>query len=343
MQMKKTMLVLIVAVCVLMPLIAGGNSETASTEKSKGPLTWIWYPNESTPEFAEARSAIIQVAAKALGREIREQTTTDYAIAIEALVNDNAAFSWFGGEGYTQAHARNPKVLPLVTNSPSETLDNAKYYSMLGVLKENGSNYMVNGKYDLDTIKQQKFSFVSNSSTSGFRVPSSIISKHYGVDPQDLLEGGTGKVFAEVMFGGSHQGSFYNVLSGKADVAAFCNECIYNYVDWTQANYSDPIPGDVIKVLAKADPPFDKVAGKEVVFIATVPVLNAPIVMNTDLLSEDEISALKAAFTSEETMKNEKIFAPTDSGVKSFFRAGNRFLLVEDGWYDPIRKLSGLL
>ena len=92
------------------------------------PLVWVWYPNESTPEFAEARSAFIDVVEEVTGREVREQLTTDYAIAIEALVNENAAFSWFGGEGYVQAHAREPAILPLVTASPTDSLDDAKYY-----------------------------------------------------------------------------------------------------------------------------------------------------------------------------------------------------------------------
>jgi phosphonate transport system substrate-binding protein len=293
--------------------------------------------------MAEARAALIEVAARALGREIREQTTTDYAIAIEALANNNAAFSWFGGEGYVQAHARNPKVLPLVVNSPSDKLDNAKYYSMVAVLKENASRYMANGRFNLDAIRQKKFSFVSNSSTSGFRVPASVISRHFEVEAQDLLEGGKDKVFADVMFGGSHQGSMFNLLSGRADVAVFCNECVYNYVDWSQADYNDPEPGNVIKVLPKADPPFDAMPGREMVFIATVPVLNAPLVMNTALLTEQEAAAVTAAFTSAETASNPRIFPPKDSKMKTMFRTGQRFLPVEDRWYDPIRKLAGMM
>jgi phosphonate transport system substrate-binding protein len=335
--MKRKILVLLLAVITpLAALFASGGAE------SKKPLTWIWYPNESAPEYAEARAEVIRVVSTAIGREIKDQTTTDYAIAIEALANNNAAFSWFGGEGYIQAHAKNAKVLPLVTNSSSATLETAKYYSMIGVLKENGPQYMVGGKYSLETLKQKKFSFVSNSSTSGFRVPSSVMARQFKVQAADLLEGGPGKVFAEVMFGGSHQGSFFNVLSGKADVGAFCNECIRIYVDWSQARYEDPVPGDVIKVLPTADAPFDQVPGREVVIIAAVPVLNAPIVMNTGLLSQKEVEAARAALLADSTTANEKIFPPKGSGFKSFFTAGHRFLPVEDKWYDPIRVLAGM-
>lgn len=329
--MKKVLLVLIIAM-IAMPLIAGGSQEDE-------PLVWVWYPNESTPEFADARAAIIEVAEEALGREIEEQLTTDYSIAIEALVNDNAVFSWFGGEGYTQAHERNEAILPLVVRSgESGTLEDAKYYSMLGTLVENQDMFKVDGEFDLDTLEQKKFSFVSNSSTSGFRVPSSVISAHFSVDSQELLEGGADFVFSEVMFGGSHQGSFFNVLDGRADIGAFCNVCIDAYVEWVNGSDADPVPGDIIRVLKDADPPFDTMSGKEVIFVETVPVLNAPIVMNTGLLTDEEIDAVKAAFTSEETAANPRIFCDGDC----FFDEGLKFLLVEDEWYDPIRRLSGL-
>ena len=305
-------------------------------------LTFVWYPNESTPEFADAREAIIELVEETLGKEVDEQLTTDYAIAIEALVNENAAFSWFGGEGYVQAHEKEEAILPLATTTDdSGSLDNAKYYSMLGTLIENTDMFKVGGEYNLDTLEQKSFSFVSNSSTSGFRVPSSIISDHFGVPSEDLLLGGPDEVFAEVMFGGSHQGSFFNVLDGRADIGAFCNVCIDSYVDVISGDLGDPQPGDVIRVKEGAEAPFNRVPGVEVEFVATVPVLNAPIVMNTNLLTDDEVAALQEAFTSESTRNNKAIFGP--EGSTAFFDEGDQFVLVTDDWYDPIRRLSGMI
>ena len=62
-------------------------------------------------------------------------------------------------------------------------------------------------------------SFVSNSSTSGFKVPTNTIISHFADDNlivDNLLEGGSDAFFSEVLFGGSHQGSAFNLLSGKA-------------------------------------------------------------------------------------------------------------------------------
>jgi len=335
---KKIGLLLLLTLGAAAFVFAGGNQE------KKDELIWVWYPNESTPEFAETRAEIIRIASETLGRPIREQLTTDYAITIEALVNENAAFSWLGGEGYTQAHAKEEAILPLVVNTgKSGTLSDAKYYSMLGSLMENNQEYKVNGEYSLETLKQKRFSFVSNSSTSGFRVPSSIIKDHFKVEAEDLLEGGSEMIFAEVLFGGSHQGSFMNVLTQKADVGAFCNSCIKDYVSWEQGIYDDPKAGDIIVVKEDAVAPFDQVAGKKVQLIAAVPVLNAPMVVNTKLVSEEEVKKLQKVLMSDETAANELLFAPKGSEIKSLFRAGQRLTTVEDEWYDPIRKLSGLM
>ena len=145
------------------------------------------------------------------------------------------------------------------------------------------------------------------------------------------------------MFGGSHQGSMFNVLSGKAEVAVFCNECVRIYTDWaSEGAYLDPNAGDIVKIKVGADAPFDQFPGKEMAFITTVPVLNAPIVMNTSLLTEDEIDKVRTVLTSDAVTNNQILFPPKGSSVKSMFAAGNRFLPVEDQWYDPIRVLSGL-
>lgn len=303
------------------------------------PITFVWYPNESTPEFAEARAAIVEVVRETLGREVREQLTTDYAIAIEAIINGNAAVSWFGAEGYVQAHARQPAVQPLVVNTDaSGSLDNAKYYSMIGVLAERAGEFQVNGAYDLDAIRQTRFSFVSNSSTSGFRVPGAAIAAHFDVPSDDLLLGGRNEVFSDVLFGGSHQGALFNVLTDRADVGAFCNYCVDTYVEWLTGSTADPVAGDVIRVRPNAEAPFDQVPGIEVVLIATYPVLNAPLVVNTNVIGGADLERLREAFMSEAVRTNPAIFGA--EGSKAFFREGNQFVAVEDAWFDPIRRLA---
>jgi phosphonate transport system substrate-binding protein len=74
--------------------------------------------------------------------------------------------------------------------------------------------------------------------------------------------------------------------------------------------------------------------------ISSTPVLNAPFVYNSDLLKKEEAKKILAAFTAESAAANQMIFVPKGSGFKGLFKRGERFLAVEDSWFNPIRELS---
>lgn len=324
----------------------GGGAGSAATT----PIVIAWLPNESGADLKDARDAFGAVVSEALGRPVEHRTTTDYIIAIETVANNNAHLAWFGAEGYVQARDKNPAVVPLVIPSGADgTLATAVYYSWLAVKRGEEGNYQNGSGFAIDNIQGTRFSFVSNSSTSGFRVPSASIVKYFGAMEQwkdltadDLLEGGSDNFFADVQFGGSHQGSAVNLISGKVDVAAFCDTCVANYVTLVEGAENEV--GAVYRVNDDADEPFDKFAGAEFVLIASVPVLNAPFVTNGNMLTADEIKALQDAFTSDAVANNPQIFAPKeaiDAGYRPLFRKtdAERFLVVEDSFFDPIRAL----
>jgi phosphonate transport system substrate-binding protein len=326
------------------------NTATPEVEKPEvagtGPITWVWYPNESGEDTRTAREEISRIIETATGRKVEHKLTTDYIIAIESIASDNAHLGFFGAEGYIQANKKNSKVIPLSVNSgPSSTLSDAIYHSWLNVQKGKENDYKTNGVYSIDNIQGKKFSFVSNSSTSGFRVPSSSIVAYFSkmeqwkdLEVDDLLEGGANNFFKEVLYGGSHQGSAVNLLTGKSDISAFCDSCVYNYIELAEG--PENTPGSVYRIRADAADPFEALRGQEFVIISVTPVLNAPFVVNKNLLTTEEINKIKTALFSEETAQNEKIFIKKGSEHKGFFKAGERFVAVEDSWFDPIRKLS---
>ncbi|MGM0461584.1 MAG: PhnD/SsuA/transferrin family substrate-binding protein [Fibrobacterota bacterium] len=334
----------VIVLLVLLSVVGVLTISCGTGSDSSEPIVWVWYPNESTPERAAARQALGELVYEATGRKVEHQLTTDYSIAIEAIVNGNAGMSWLGGQGFVRAHHDQPAVEPLVVHTDgSGDLDLAKYYSMLGVRRENASEYKRGGAFDLDALRQKKFSFVSNSSTSGFVVPSSILSDHFDVDSEELLEGGSGKVFSDVLFGGSHQGSFLNIIEGRADVGAFCNTCVAQYIEFVSGDFIDPKAGDVIRITDDAVAPFDKFSGEESTIIATVPVLNECVVVNSNVLSREEITAIEEAFVSDAATNNPRIFGDRkDAQNPSFFEDGQRFVAVDGAWYNPIREMSGL-
>ncbi|WP_404451261.1 PhnD/SsuA/transferrin family substrate-binding protein [Virgibacillus necropolis] len=306
----------------------------------------VWYPNESGKDMKSSRDEIGGVIEKATGKTVEHHLTTDYAIAIETLVNNNADLAFMGAQGYIEANKRNEAIQPLVVpTGPSGTLDDAVYHSWLAVNVDDQENFKIDGEFSLDTIEGKSMSFVSTSSTSGFKVPSSSIIKHFSKKDNyadlaevDLLEGG--QLFSQVLFGNSHQGSAVNLLKGNAEVAAFCDTCVENYVE--VAGGEENTVGAIYRVKDDAAEPFNKLAGSEFTLMSVTPVLNAPFVANLDVLGEEDFSKLQELLTSDEIANNKKIFVPEDSGKPGlFFKSDKeRFTTVEDSWFDPIRKLS---
>ncbi|MEC1177920.1 PhnD/SsuA/transferrin family substrate-binding protein [Metasolibacillus meyeri] len=343
---KKLVLLMTMILCAI--FLAACNSEEGNAAKAKSnePLVMVWYPNESGSEMAGARDAFGRIFEEATGRKVEQKLTTDYAIAIESIASGNAQVAFMGPQGYIEANNKSADVQPIVVPSGSSgTLEDAVYYSWLAVPKEKADGYKVNGEFALDTIAGKKFSFVSASSTSGFKVPSSSIIAHFtkqdaykALKQDDLIEANA--LFPEVLFGDSHQGSAVNMMMGRADVAAFCDTCVSAYVELVEGK--ENTAGAIYRVKDDAAAPFNNLTGEEFVLISSTPVLNSPFVVNTSALTEEEITKLTELLISDETTNDQTIFVPKDSGeIGLFYKSGDeRFVKVEDTWFDPIRKLS---
>lgn len=351
-MMKKVWLS-VLATILMIGLVACSGEQTEKTANSakseeKTSLKMVWLPNESGEDLKAARDEFGAMIEKATGAKVEHQMTTDYVIAIEAIASGNADLAFLGPQGYVEAHNKNSKVQPLVVPSgKSGTIEDAVYYSWLSVNKADESKYKNADVYAIDNIAGKKFSFVSSSSTSGFKVPSANILKHFSTQAkykdlaaEDLLEGGSDKFFSEVLFGNSHQGSAVNLLMGKADVAAFCDTCVNNYIELVSGEMN--AVGSVYKVKADAEEPFNTVPGKEFTVISSTPVLNSPIVINTDNVNGDQQAKILSALTSDETASNPKIFVPEDSTFTGMFakKGDERFVEVDDAFFEPIRALS---
>jgi phosphonate transport system substrate-binding protein len=318
----------------------GGASRAES--QNTGPITIVWYPNESSNTHTEVRAEVGRLIEKATGRKVEQKMTTDYTIAIEAIAGGSADIAMaMGAVGYIEAKNKNPKVDVLFVNADAKgKLDGAKYFSWICVNKADADKYKSGGSYSIDNIKGKKMSFVSNSSTSGFRVPTSSIIAHFKGDKltaDKLLPGGT--FFKEVYFGGSHQGSAINLVTGNADVAAFCDIELDPYIEFKSGK--ENAVGAVYAIKAKADAPFDSHAGKEFVVIASNPVFNGPNAYNPQNLSAAEVKAIQDLFTSAEVTNNGKIFYDaTVKGAIGLYKKASSYgyVLVADSWYDPYRK-----
>lgn len=342
--MKKLFLSVLAIGLTLTTLAGCGGASEGNNKKSKETIRIVWYPNESGGDLEEARTAIGKIVEDATGKTVEHKLTTDYSIAIETLANDGAEIGFTGAQGYVEANAKNKNIQPLVVPSgPSGTLDDAVYYSWLAVKDGNEGGYKDGDNYSIDKIKGQKISFVSNSSTSGFKVPANSIINHFksdGLTQEDLMQGGKGKFFNEVYFGGTHQGSAVNLLTNKSDIAAFCDTVMINYIETVKGDFNKV--GTTYKIKENSPEPFNNLIGEQFIAIQSTPVLNSPFVMNKGTISEEDQKKLIDTFTSDEVTNNELIFINEDSDKKGFFTKTDKekFLSVEDKWFDPVRALS---
>jgi len=342
--MKKTILSMVLLL-ILSSILGACSSEKSASSSSKT-ITMVWYPNESGNDLKGARDEIGKVIEEATDKKVEHKLTTDYAVAIESIASGKAQLAFMGAQGYIEAKNKSEAIEPVVVPSgASGTLDDAVYYSWLAVRKADEETYKTNGEFSIDNIVNSKFSFVSSSSTSGFKVPSSGIVSYFSkqdewkdLTAEDLMEGG--KFFKEVLYGDSHQGSAVNLLSKRADIAAFCDTCVGNYIDLADGEANRV--GATYKVKSDAAEPFNSLPGEEFTLISVTPVLNAPFVANSETLSKEDIKKVQDALTSDDVANNQNIFVPKDSEAAGLFKKTDkeRFVIAEDAWFNPIRELS---
>lgn len=326
---------------------AGADTASASAggdaASSTDPITMVWLPDNSSADLTSSREAIGAAITAACGREANLLTTTDYNVAIEAIASGKAQMALLGPEGYVQANKKNSAVQAAFTNSDEDGgLDGACYYSRICVRTEDADAYKSGSGYSIEGIKGGSFSFVSATSASGFKVPSSGIVEEFDLDSSDvLLE--AGGFFSEVLFGNSHVGSVVNLLSGDADAAAFDDVDVDMYLDLVSGEPNSV--GAVYQAKADAEAPMDTVRGKQFTIIAVTPVLNSPFCFNEDAISEEDRTKIVDHFCSDAVANDPAIFVdPEDENAKGLFEKDSDktcFVKTDDAWYEPIRKLGG--
>lgn len=156
-------------------------------------------PDESPTELARKAAPLVRYLEGKLGMKVEYTPVTDYAAAVETLVNKKVDLAWFGGFTFVQAHVRSGgKVLPLVQREEDE-----KFRSVFIT-----SDSAIKALADL---KGRDVSFGSQSSTSGHLMPRSFLLQA-GLNPE--------KDFRRVAYSGAHDATIAAVASGKVQAGA---------------------------------------------------------------------------------------------------------------------------
>ena len=156
-------------------------------------------PDESPTELARKAAPLVKYLESKLGIKVEFTPVTDYAAAVETLVNKKIDLAWFGGFTFVQANVRSGgKMIPLVQREEDE-----KFRSVF-----------ITGDPAIQTLadlKGKDVSFGSQSSTSGHLMPRSVLLQA-GIDPD--------KDFRRVAYSGAHDATIAAVASGKVQAGA---------------------------------------------------------------------------------------------------------------------------
>ena len=156
-------------------------------------------PDESPTELARKAAPLVKYLEAKLGMKVEFTPVTDYAAAVETLVNRKIDLAWFGGFTFVQAHVRSGgKVIPLVQRAEDERFRSVFITSDPAITK-------------LTDLKGKDLSFGSQSSTSGHLMPRSYLLQA-GLDPD--------KDFKRVAYSGAHDATIAAVASGKVQAGA---------------------------------------------------------------------------------------------------------------------------
>ncbi len=157
-------------------------------------------PDESPTELARKFAPLGKYLESRLGMKVEYTPVTDYAAAVETLVNRKVDLAWFGGFTFVQSSVRsNGKTIPLVQRE-----EDMAFKSVFITAKDSGIT-------KLEDLKGRTLSFGSQSSTSGHLMPRSFLLAAK-IDPDRDLK--------RVSFSGAHDATIAAVASGKVDAGA---------------------------------------------------------------------------------------------------------------------------
>ena len=203
----------------------------ASLSAAQQTLRVTAIPDESPTELARKFEPLGKYLESKLGMKVEFTPVTDYAAAVETLVNKKVDLAWFGGFTFVQSSVRSGgKTIPLVQRE-----EDTVFKSVFITSKDSGISR-------LEDLKGKTLSFGSQSSTSGHLMPRSFLLAAK-IDPDKDLK--------RVSFSGAHDATIAAVASGKVDAGAL-NVSVWN--KFVEDKKVDPAE---VKVFFTTPPYFD--------------------------------------------------------------------------------------
>lgn len=187
---------------------SGPSAATGSASASAAPktLTIGAIPDQDPQKLQRLYSSVADDLGTALGVKVVYRPVTDYAAAVSLFRTGDLQLVWFGGLTGTQARLQTPGAVPLVQREIDSNFHSLFIASTAAGLAP------VTDVAGLTELRGKRFTFGSQSSTSGFLMPAYFLTQA-GVDPQKGFTGDPG-------FSGSHDKTIDLVTSGTYQAGA---------------------------------------------------------------------------------------------------------------------------
>lgn len=307
--------------------------------KKEDKIVLGFLPTEGSAEFEGFRDGLAAEIEVATGKKIDIRTTDSYEALIDAMLAGEMDLAFSGGNQYIMAKddSRGKENIEVVfTYGPDGILEKAGYQGWIATKKDSdlykeiknsgiGDDLTPGGKDEIDRIKMlrgKRFSFVSSSSSSGFKVPRAILNNTFG--PEGTKEVKNKDDFAnpqkinilDITFSptGDHQGNINLIYNGGVDAGAFCEGY---FVDGVDAKGIEDF-----YVLAKRIVP------------------NGPVWANVDSLGKDNLEKIKVHFDNLSYDKASEVGKQLWTSKGTLLKGKDeKFLLVQDGFYEILRQM----
>lgn len=183
---------------------AGSVASPAPTAPPK-PLRFTGIPNENTTELKAKYTPLATHLSKALGIPVEYVPVSSYPASVDAFKTGDLLLCWFGGLTGLQARAAVPDARVIACGA----ID-TKFHSYLVANKSLGLER--SDEFPM-ALRGKKFTFGSDSSTSGRLMPEYFIRKNTGASPKDFFG-------YEMNFSGGHDKTAKLVEAGTYDAGA---------------------------------------------------------------------------------------------------------------------------
>lgn len=172
-------------------------------------------PDESPTKLQRKFLPLGEYLEEKLDMRVTFTPVSDYAAAVEGLINNKLDLVWFGGFTFIQAKVRsNGGVIPLV-----QRVEDEQFKSVFITTKANITS--------LPDLKGKTFAFGSESSTSGHLMPRSYLLDA-GINPDSDMK--------RIAFSGAHDATAAAVAGGKVDAGALNSSVWKNLVAYGKVN-----------------------------------------------------------------------------------------------------------